>query len=357
VNMKCRTTQYIKVDPERPAFRAIEKAARILQQGGLVAFPTETVYGLGADALNAQAVASVFTAKGRPPDNPVIVHVTDRGQVASLVRRVSGTAGSLMDAFWPGPLTLILPVQRGVPRAVTAGLSTVAVRMPGHPVALALIRAAGMPVAAPSANISGRPSPTTAGHVRHDLDGRIDAILDGGPAGIGVESTVVDLTRPVPVILRPGGVTPEVLRGIIGAVEIDPAGAASVTNSPGDRPRSPGLKYAHYAPRMPFVLVEGRPEAVASKIIELAGKHRSRGKRVGILSYQGGRDFSSTGEVVVAGDREKPETVAAELYSALRRFDELGVDLVLAEGLRDNGLGLAVMNRLRRAAGGRIVRV
>ncbi len=352
MNTRNIATKYIKVNPDRPATRAMEKAARILKQGGLVAFPTETVYGLGADALNAQAVASIFEAKGRPLDNPVIVHVTDRMQVTSLAQQVSGPAGMLMDAFWPGPLTLILPVLSGVPREVTAGLPTVAVRMPDHPVALALIRAAGMPVAAPSANISGRPSPTTAGHVLQDLNGRIDAVLDGGPAGVGVESTVVDLTLPVPVILRPGGVTPEELRGIIGEVEIDPAAGAG---SPGARPRSPGMKYVHYAPRAPLVLVEGRPEDVAAKIIELAEEQRSCGKRVGILSYQGGKDLSFAGEVVLAGNRKKPETVASELYSALRRFDELGVDLVLAEGLQDNGLGLAVMNRLRRAAGGRIV--
>lgn len=352
---KIIATRYIKVDPVNPEPEAVEEAARILRRGGLVAFPTETVYGLGANALDGRAVARIFEAKGRPQDNPLIVHVAGKEQVGSLAESVPASAKILMEAFWPGPLTLVLPVGGAVPGEVTAGLSTVAVRMPAHPVALALIRAAGVPVAAPSANISGRPSPTTAEHVLRDLGGRIEAVLDGGPAGVGVESTVLDLTAPVPLVLRPGGVTLEELREALGAVEIDPAAAAGFPA--GEKPRSPGMKYTHYAPRAPLLLVEGRPEAVAAKIMELASGQRAMGKRVGILSYAGGEDFSSAGEVVLAGRRDKPETVAAELYAALRRFDELDVDVILAGGLDERGVGLAVMDRLRKAAGGRIIRV
>lgn len=352
---KVVATRYIKVDPVHPETGAVKKAACILKRGGLVAFPTETVYGLGANAFDAKAVAAIFKAKGRPPDNPIIVHVADREQVSSLAENISSRAKALMDNFWPGPLTLVLPVKGGVPAEVTAGLRTVAVRMPDHPVALALIKAAGVPVAAPSANISGSPSPTSAEHVLHDLNGRIDAVLDGGAAGVGVESTVLDLTENVPVILRPGGVTPEDLRCVIGEVEVASTGGAGF--SCGEGPRSPGMKYAHYAPRAPLTLVEGRPDAVAEKIIELAEKQKALGKRVGILSYSGGKDFSCAGQVVLAGNREKPVTVASELYAALRRFDELGVDLILAEGLEENGVGLAVMDRLRRAAAGRVIKV
>lgn len=349
------STRYIKVDPINPEASAVEEAGRVLRQGGLVAFPTETVYGLGANALDGRASARIYKAKGRPSDNPLIVHVAGIEEVGSLVESVSGTARVLMETFWPGPLALIMPARADVPAEVTAGLNTVAVRMPDHPVALALIKAAGVPVAAPSANLSGRPSPTTAQHVLQDLNGRIEAVLDGGQTGVGVESTVLDLTVPVPTVLRPGGVTPEDLREVLGRVEVDPAAASGFFS--GDKHRSPGMKYAHYAPRAPLFLIEGRPEAVASKIAELAGEQRSKGKRVGILSYSDSHDFSAFGEVVLAGLREKPETVAAGLYAALRRFDELNVDLILAEGLEVSGVGLAVMNRLRKASGGKILRV
>lgn len=348
-------TRYIKINPEQPEAEAVEEAGLILREGGLVAFPTETVYGLGANALDGRAVARIFEAKGRPSDNPLIVHVADEADVNFLTEQVPDSARALMKAFWPGPLTLVLPVGKAIPEEVTAGLQTVAVRMPDHPVALALIRAAGLPVAAPSANLSGRPSPTTAEHVLHDLSGRIEVVLDGGPAGVGVESTILDLTAPVPVVLRPGGVTLENLRDILGEVEVDPAVVAGCLE--GESPRSPGMKYIHYAPRAPLLLVEGSPEAVAAKIIELAGEQMAAGKRVGILSYADSADFTAVGEVVLAGRRELPETVAAELYAALRRFNEMNIDLILAEGLGESGVGLAIMNRLRRAAGGRVIRV
>lgn len=346
-------TLYMKVDPVHPEQIAIEEAALILRRGGLVAFPTETVYGLGANALDGRAVARIFKAKGRPSDNPIIVHVAGREQVSALTESLPAAAEMLMDAYWPGPLTLVLPVGEMVPREVTAGLRTVAVRMPDHPVALALIRAAGVPVAAPSANMSGRPSPTSAEHVLEDLKGRIEAVLDGGPAGVGVESTVLDMTSKVPVVLRPGGITPEDLRDVLGEVEVDPAAAAGFSKE--EKPRSPGMKYAHYAPLAPLRLVIGKPEAAALKIKELAGNEKARGRKVGILSFSKNDDFSYYGEVVTAGCREKPETVAAGLYSALRRFNDLGVDIIFAEGLDELGVGLAVMNRLKKAAGGHII--
>lgn len=348
-------TLYIKVDRVHPEPGAMAGAGLILRRGGLVAFPTETVYGLGADATNGAAVARIFEAKGRPPDNPIIVHVASRGQLSTLAASVPPEAEILMDAFWPGPLTVILPAGKGVPEAVTAGLTTVAVRMPDHPVALALIKAAGVPVAAPSANLSGKPSPTLAEHVLQDLDGRIEAVLDGGPTGVGVESTVLDLTSRPPVILRPGGITPEELRACLGRVEV--ARDAITGCCDGESPRSPGMKYTHYAPRAPLLLVTGSRPAVALKIMEMARAETSGGRRVGILTYSDSSNFSAVGEVVVAGRRDKPETVAAGLYSALRRFNEMGVDVILAEGLEETGVGLAVMNRLKKAAGGRIIQV
>lgn len=348
-------TQYIKVSPDRPEADAIALAGLILRQGGLVAFPTETVYGLGADATNGRAVARIFEAKGRPPDNPIIVHVASRSQLSALVLSIPPEAEILMDAFWPGPLTIILPAGTDVPEAVTAGLTTVAIRMPDHPVALALIKAAGVPVAAPSANLSGKPSPTHAEHVLQDLDGRIEAILDGGPAGVGVESTVIDLTSRIPVILRPGGITPEELSACIGKVEVDPDVVSGYYD--GDNPRSPGMKYTHYAPRAPLLLVTGNQPAVALKIMEMAREEAVSGRRVGILTYSDSGDYTAAGKVVIAGRRDKPETVAAGLYSALRRFNEIGVDVILAEGLEEKGVGLAVMNRLKKAAGGRIIQV
>ncbi|MDD4238676.1 MAG: L-threonylcarbamoyladenylate synthase [Desulfotomaculaceae bacterium] len=354
MTQKRLNTRYIKVDPLKPDPGAMHAAGAILAQGGLVAFPTETVYGLGANALNGKAVIRIFEAKERPSDNPMIVHVADLDQVKDLVENLPAPAKALMHAFWPGPLTLVLPVGSAVPSEVTAGLPSVAIRMPGHAVALSLIRAAGAPVAAPSANLSGRPSPTTAAHVLQDLNGRIDMILDGGPAGVGVESTVLDLTGPVPTILRPGGVTLEALRGILGEVLVEPAVLSTL---PAARPRSPGMKYTHYAPRAPLLLVEGEPQASASKIREIATEYRSKGKQVGILTYSDSEDYTGSGQVVLAGQRNKPETVAAGLYAALRRFNDLQVDFILAEGLPESGVGLAVMNRLRRAAGGRILHV
>ena len=341
-------TKYLSTDPQTPDPRVLEEGGRVIRRGGLVAFPTETVYGLGANALDGLAVAGIFAAKGRPADNPLIVHVAEKEMVKELAQEASPQALDLMEAFWPGPLTIILPALGKVPGQVTAGLTTLALRMPNHPVALGLIKAAGTPVAAPSANTSGRPSPTTGDHVRQDLDGRIDMLLDAGPTGVGLESTVVDLTAPIPLILRPGGITPDDLSEVLDKVTIAKAPAKGM--EPEAPPRSPGMKYTHYAPKAPLYLFEGAEQEVAAKIKEKAALCLAEGLRVGVLAYDGGSDFTPYGLVLKAGRKDKPETVAASLYSVLRRFDQLGVDVILAEGIEDHGIGLAVMNRLRKAA-------
>jgi L-threonylcarbamoyladenylate synthase len=356
VTLHSKDTILWQVDKDCPDPEIIRQAGLILRQGGLVAFPTETVYGLGANALDEKAVKSIFAAKGRPGDNPMIVHVADTGAVYRYTRFLPEKARLLMETFWPGPLTVILPGNGTIPETVSAGLATLAFRMPDHPVALALIREAGLPVAAPSANISGRPSPTAAGHVYSDLRGRIDAIVDGGPAGMGVESTVLDVTGEVPVILRPGGVTPEDIRRVAGAVALDGSLESGRGISP-QNPRSPGMKYRHYAPSVPLVLVEGQPLRVVREIRRLAGEYARQGKKVGVLCRHGHQREYDGLLAIPAGLADDHSSVAAGLYSALRGFEGTGVDIILAEGIDASGIGLAVANRLRRASGGNIIRV
>ncbi|MFZ5901345.1 L-threonylcarbamoyladenylate synthase [Desulforudis sp. DRI-14] len=338
-------THYWRVDPINPDQDVITAAARILRQGGLVAFPTETVYGLGANALDSRAVKRIFIAKGRPADNPLIVHVSDLEQAAAITAGLPPLAVKLAKAFWPGPLTLVLPKADAVPGEVTAGLDTVAVRMPDHRVALALIRAAGLPVAAPSANVSGRPSPTTGEHVRQDLEGRVEVILDAGPAPHGLESTILDLTTDVPVVLRPGGVTREALTRAIGT-DVAVAGRGET-----ERPRAPGMKYRHYAPRGELYLVEGDRRGVPRRIAELAAELKSAGHRVAVLCSAETARLLPCDRVYVMGLRDDPARVGARLYQLLRRCDEDGVTAIVAEGVEPVGVGEAVMNRLRKAAG------
>ncbi len=331
-------TWVVPINPRHPEAGAITQGALLLRAGELVAFPTETVYGLGADALRPEAVRKIFEVKGRPPDNPIIVHIADRDLLRELAQKVPPQAFLLTGHFWPGPLTLVLPRSAAVPDEVTGGLDTLAVRMPAHPVALALIREAGAPVAAPSANRSGRPSPTTAAHVLQDLDGRIPLILDGGPTEIGVESTVLDLTGPTPVLLRPGGVTLEALQAVVGPVETKPV--------EGLRRRSPGTRYRHYQPQARTVLVVDPTPDLTREVI---AAHRAHGQRVGLI--QRGRALKAT----PSGIRVEvlPEEVAGYaqgLFAALRALDEAGVDVIVVEGVPPQGLGLAVMDRLRRAA-------
>ena len=319
--------------------QAIEEAAVFLKAGILVAFPTETVYGLGADARNEQAVSEIFKAKGRPEDNPLIVHVGDKSSVDPWVKEIPNHAEKLMRTFWPGPLTIILPVGKGLARNVTAGLETVGVRVPDHPVGRALLQEAKIPVAAPSANRSGRPSPTSAEHVRTDLDGRIAGILDGGTTGVGVESTVIDCSLPTPMILRPGGVTRAEIEQVIGAVEV--AGSLE-KNEP---PRSPGMKYKHYAPETEVWLVRD-PE----KIIELADQLKNEGQKVGFLVSNELAAEHELDELFLLGSRDHLEEVSQNLYRRLREIDTRDVDIVLAESFSTDGIGEALMNRLERAA-------
>jgi len=344
-----------QVDAKCPDPEIIRQAGLILRRGGLVAFPTETVYGLGANALDREAVDGIFAAKGRPQDNPLIVHIADIDVVGEYVLSVSEKARLLMNRFWPGPLTLIMQGNGKIAESVSAGLSSLAFRMPDHPVALALVKSAALPVAAPSANLSGKPSPTSAQHVYHDLNGRIDAILDGGQAAVGVESTVLDVTGEMPVILRPGGVTPEEIESVAGPVELDRT--LVKPDIVPLRPRSPGMKYRHYAPAAPLVLIEGKADRVVREIKRLAGDYARRGKKVGVLCRSGNRGQYCGVFAVASGTETDDASVAAHLYDALRSFDNSKVDIILAEGVEASGLGLAVANRLRRAAGGKIIRV
>lgn len=331
---------------------ALRKAAFRLTEGKLIAFPTETVYGLGADALNGTAVADIFTAKGRPADNPLIVHIGVRSQLADIASDIPVVAERLIDRFWPGPLTLVLPSTGKVSAHVTAHLPTVAVRMPAHPVAQALLLEADCPVAAPSANRSGRPSPTEAQHVLDDLSGRIFGVLDGGATGFGLESTVLDVTGEFPVLLRPGGVTLEQLRAVLGKVQIDPALAG---HSPGQTPRSPGMKYRHYAPRADMTLVRGSETEMVERIRALTAQYQAQGLKVGVLTTEEHQTAYDADVVIACGRRDRLDSVARELYRALRQFDEVEVDCVLVETFPESGWGMTIMNRLRKAAGDRIL--
>ena len=348
----------------------LAEAAKALSDGGLVAFPTETVYGLGADGLNPEAAMKIYAAKGRPSDNPLIVHIADTEALERLAF-TNEKAYTLAHAFWPGPLTIILPKKDIVPKETTGGLDTVAIRMPSHPAALSLIKQSGVYVAAPSANISGRPSPTKASHVIEDMSGRIDYIIDGGAVGIGIESTIVDLSGDIPTILRPGFITKKMLEDMIGEVVIDPA-IANPTESmlKGLHPKAPGMKYTHYAPKGELTLVEnasknvnGSRGALTDRVVErirlLAAEKMEQGYKVGIMApretlslYEGFAD-----SVICVGDRNDQTTIAAGLYSALRSFDDIGAEYIFAESFRGEGLSYAIMNRLLKAAGQRVIYV
>lgn len=340
----------LKDDPEG----AIAQAAKLIAAGEVVAFPTETVYGLGADGLNGTAVARIFAAKGRPADNPLILHIARMEQIAPLTSGLNENAKALMHTFWPGPLTLVVPKSERIPEEVTAGLATVAIRMPSHPVAAALILAAGCPIAAPSANLSGKPSPTNARDVAEDMDGKIAGILDGGCCGIGVESTVVDTTTPVPTILRPGGITREMLEERLGAVEIDPA----LNGDPALRPKAPGMKYKHYAPKAPMYLYEGS-EAV-ERLIAAAVRAHKDGHRLGVLCDDATGErlrglLRDPGAVQILAWGKDTADLAEHLYELLRDFDRCELSFILGLGVTEKGLGLAVMNRLRKSAGYQIL--
>lgn len=339
-NTRVFTTSPVKPGPE------LDKPARILREGGLVAFPTETVYGLGASVFSEDALRRLYLAKGRPIDNPLIVHVASLEDVESLVSEISAQQRRLMQRFWPGPLTLVFRRGAQVSASVSAGLDTVAVRMPAHPVALELIARSCVPIAAPSANLSGGPSPTTARHVLDDLDGRIDAVVDGGPTGVGVESTVLDLTGDVPVILRPGGVTREELEEFLGNVEVN----HGLGRQEEETPSSPGMKYRHYAPKAELWLVEGPRDAQSTRIKALLRDLGKRGLKAGIMASSETASSYEGCPVRVLGSREEPRQIASRLYEVLRELDSQGLDVILAEGIDTSGIGLAIMNRLRKAA-------
>ncbi len=347
-------TIVIKVNKQNPEKALIKKGADIIKSGGLVAFPTETVYGLGANGLDEEAVKKIFIAKGRPQDNPLILHVAEKDQVLPLVEFISKEAEELMERFWPGPLTLLFKRSKLVPDCITAGLDTVAIRMPNHPVASALIKASSVPIAAPSANTSGKPSPTLANHVIEDLYGKIHMIIDGGKTGIGVESTVLDMSGDKPLILRPGGITLEQLREILPQVEED---LSIIKDDENIVPKSPGQKYKHYAPKGEMYLFVGNLDNIVNAIDEYANRYIKLGKKVGIMATDETKSKYNKGVVLSLGSRKDKESIARNLFSTLREFDEKGVDIILAEGIDSQGIGKAIMNRMKKAAGGNIIRV
>lgn len=335
----------------------ILQGGKILREGGLVAFPTETVYGLGANGLDSEAVGGIYQAKGRPSDNPLILHIAELQWIEELVTEIPEYAKLLMERFWPGPITLVLNKQSHIPDQVTGGLNTVAVRMPVHPIARALIAAAGVPIAAPSANRSGRPSPTLAEHVIRDLAGRVEMIIDGGASQMGIESTVIDCTGQVPMVLRPGSLSVEEMEELVGTLLMD-VGVRTIEHQEKEAaPRSPGMKYRHYSPEAPLVMIEGDFSQVRDKLIEMLGTTDQLGVLVTeemVQELQGHLD----GHVVkVLGSRADLGQLAARLFMLLREFNDEDVELIIAEGLPLHGLGLAVMNRLRKAAGYQIIQV
>ena len=343
-------TKLIKIeDTKQIKDEELAEAAQILRDGGLVAFPTETVYGLGANALDEAAAKKIYAAKGRPSDNPLIAHISCLEELKPLVAYIPETGRKLAEAYWPGPLTMVFPKSDIVPYGTTGGLDTVAVRMPSDPVANRLIRLAAVPVAAPSANTSGRPSPTTAQHVWQDMEGKIEMILDGGPVGIGVESTIVDVSGDVPTLLRPGAITMEMLRETVGRVEIDPA--IQAPPSADLRPKAPGMKYRHYAPKAPVTVVRGDPAQTAAYIAQHIGE------KTGVMCFDEYRDCFPGCVVECFGSENDLGTQAREVFDRLRAFDDTDVRQIWAQCPSDEGLGLAVANRIKKAAGFSVVEV
>lgn len=339
--MECELVKINSIKDE-----ALTKAAEFIKNGGLVAFPTETVYGLGGDGLNSEAASKIYKAKGRPSDNPLILHINDQKMLHKIVNDVNSMAKKIMTAFCPGPITLILPKSDIVPISVTGGLDTVAVRMPDNDIARELIRLSNTPIAAPSANISGRPSPTTAQAVYNDLHDRIDMILDGGACHFGVESTIVDCTEDVPIILRPGAITKEMLEELFPVVKIDKAIVGENVV-----PKAPGMKYKHYAPKANMILFEGSSAKIADAITSKIADYEREGKKVGlVVSYEVAEKLQHE-NTAIYGNQDDLMTIASEIYECLRFFDDKDVDIILAEGTTDKGIGLAIMNRLHKASG------
>lgn len=345
-------TQIVRIDEEKIDEQIIQEAGRIIKSGGLVAFPTETVYGLGGDALNPASSRKIYAAKGRPSDNPLIVHIADMNALDRIVKRIPVAAQRLADRYWPGPLTMIFERAECVPKETTGGLDTVAVRMPSSQIARSLIRAAGGYIAAPSANRSGRPSPTSAGYVIEDLNGRADMIIDGGEAQIGLESTIVDLTGDTPMVLRPGYITEEMLKEAVGRVEVD----RSVPED-GTAPKAPGMKYRHYAPKGDLTIVEGQAWQVTKFINRQLELSRQKGERTGVIATDETAGGYQADSVKSVGRREDEEQIARRMFRILREFDDERIAVIYAESFEDTGLGCAIMNRLLKAAGHRVIRL
>ncbi len=344
-----------KIDPGNIDADVMDRAGKLIAKGELVAFPTETVYGLGGDALDPDASRKIYAAKGRPSDNPLIVHIAEFDDMKRVAREVPEQARKLADAFWPGPLTMIVWKSDAVPEATTGGMQTVAVRMPNHPVALELIRRSGCLIAAPSANTSGRPSPTEAQHVAEDLSGKIAMILDGGPVGIGIESTIIDLTEEKPMILRPGYITPEMLSEVLQEeVVIDPGIIAADDTR---KPKAPGMKYKHYAPKAEMIIVDGAQDAVIAKINELTAAKRAEGKKVAVIATDETKERYDAQVILSMGRRSDEDAIAQHLYKILRECDELEVGEIYSECFQTPRIGQAIMNRLLKAAGHTVIHV
>lgn len=349
-------TSVLKINPDNFNGKELEKACDILKNGGLVAFPTETVYGLGGDALNPLASSKIYEAKGRPSDNPLIVHIADIESLYDIADNITENGLKLAKAFWPGPLTLIFKKKESVPKSTTGGLDTVAVRMPGHAIARELIRQSGVYIAAPSANISGRPSPTKAMHVIEDLNGRIDMIIDGGGVGIGIESTIVDVSGEEPVILRPGYITKDMLEEVVGSVSTDPVIESKVMKND-VLPKAPGMKYRHYAPKGQLFIVEGTVSMVADKINSLVYEKEEKGYKTAVIASDETKDRYKCSIVKSIGSRRCEDSIAASLYDVLREMDYLNVEYIYSESFGDDILGGAVMNRMLKAASYNIINV
>ena len=334
--------------------KSILQAGEIIKRGGLVAFPTETVYGLGGDALNPDSSRKIYAAKGRPSDNPLIIHICRLEDIDRIVSEFPLKAKKLAAEFWPGPLTMVLPKSDAVPGETTGGLNTVAVRMPVDPIALSFIEAAGGYVAAPSANVSGRPSPTSSRYVEEDMCGRIDMIIDGGDVEIGLESTIVDLTGEMPMLLRPGSITLEMLKDVLGNVAVDPT---IMEGNLAGRPKAPGMKYKHYAPKGELTIVSGESAKVVEKMNELTSFSMEQGEKVGIIGTEENISFYKGDSIKCVGKKDDEVSIAKHLYRILREFDDEGVTRIYSESFSSGGMGQAIMNRLLKAAGHQVLEV
>ncbi|MFA9423794.1 MAG: L-threonylcarbamoyladenylate synthase [Sedimentibacter sp.] len=345
-------TKIVKMDAENIDYSIIKEAADIINNGGIVVFPTETVYGIGADALNDEAVDKIFKAKGRPQDNPLIVHIAEFEELYDLAKDVPVNAKLLAEKYWPGPLTMIFYKKDILSDKITAGLDTAAIRLPDNKIALALIKACKKPIAAPSANTSGRPSPTEASHVIEDLMGKVDMIIDGGSTYIGIESSVVDVTGEIPMILRPGGITKEDIVSVLGECDYDPA---IIRSDEKIVPKSPGQKYRHYHPKAKVILYKGTEKNIACRINEDYEKLVGEGNKVGIMSTLQTEKYYEGKTTICCGDRTRLITISSNLFKDLRNFDHMGTDVILAEAVEELGLGKAIMNRLGKAANTTII--